>query len=128
MKKMILVAAALIALIGIATIKSTKNSNSSISTANPPFQSSSVPPNTIVLRDFSYAPSKLAIKKGTKVTWTNRDDAHHTVTPTSGANDFVASQLLGKDESYEFTFNTAGIYTYKCEPHPYMKGTVEVTE
>ncbi len=128
MKKIIFVAVALIALVGIATIKSTNNSKSNTSATNPPVQSSSSAPNAVVLKDFSFAPSKVVIKKGTKVTWTNMDDAHHTVTPTSGASDFIASQLLGQGESYEFTFNSAGTYTYKCDPHPYMKGTVEVTE
>ena len=92
--------------------------------------SESIPtdPNSISINDFSFNPEKLTIKKGTKVTWTNNDDARHDIAPTSGASDFVASKLLAKGESYEFTFNTVGTYTYKCSPHPYMKGTIVVTE
>ena len=92
--------------------------------------SESIPadPNSISIKGFAFNPSKLTIKKGTKVTWTNNDDARHDITPTGGANDFVASKLLSQGESYEFTFNTVGTYTYKCSPHPYMKGTIEVTE
>lgn len=85
-------------------------------------------PNTINIQNFSFKSDKLVIKKGTTITWVNQDDAHHDITPTSGASDFVASKLLAKDESYKFTFNTVGTYTYKCSPHPYMKGTIEVTE
>lgn len=92
--------------------------------------SESIPidPNSISIDDFAFNPAKLTIKKGTKVTWTNNDDARHDITPTGGASDFLASKLLTNGESYEFTFNTVGTYTYKCSPHPYMKGTIEVTE
>lgn len=85
-------------------------------------------PNTILMQKFSFSPAKLTVKKGSKVTWINMDDAHHDVSPTGGASDFIASTLLAKGESYEFTFSTAGSYTYQCSPHPYMKGTIEVTE
>ena len=37
-------------------------------------------------------------------------------------------ELLAKVESYSWTFNTVGTYTYHCSPHPYMKGIVEVVE
>lgn len=85
-------------------------------------------PNTVLISDFAFGPEKLSIKKGTTITWTNQDDAHHDITPTSGASDFTASKLLAKGESHTFTFNQVGNYTYKCSPHPYMKASVEVTE
>lgn len=84
--------------------------------------------NTVEISDFAFSPATIRVKKGTTVTWTNRDDAGHDITPTSGADDFKASELLSKDESYSFTFNTVGSYEYKCSPHPYMKGVVEVVE
>lgn len=87
-----------------------------------------VAPNTVQIRDFAFGPEKITIKKGTTITWTNHDDAHHDVFPTSGASDFTASKLLAKGESHSFTFNQVGTYTYKCSPHPYMKASVEVTE
>lgn len=85
-------------------------------------------PNTVLISDFAYNPETITIKKGTTITWTNQDDARHDVAPTGGAADFQASELLAKGESYTFTFNTAGTYTYQCSPHPYMTGTVVVTE
>lgn len=84
--------------------------------------------NSVEIRNFAFNPAKITVKKGTTVTWTNQDSAKHDITPTGGGSDFKASELLGKGESYSFTFNTAGTYTYLCSPHPYMKGTVEVTE
>lgn len=85
--------------------------------------------NEIYIQNFAYTPAKLTIKKGTKLTWTNKDDAHHDIHPDKDYGDaFKPSELMAKGESYSFTFNTVGTYTYHCTPHPYMKATIEVTE
>ena len=71
----------------------------------------------------------MTIKKGTKITWTNKDDAHHDITPDKdSAKAIETSKLLAKGESYSYTFTEAGVYSYHCSPHPYMKATIEVTE
>lgn len=85
-------------------------------------------PNTINIKDFAFSPETLTIKKGTTVTWTNQDDARHDITPVGDASDFERSELLEQGESYGFTFNNVGTYEYICSPHPYMTGTIEVTE
>ena len=82
----------------------------------------------IEIKDYTYTPAKIQIKKGTKVTWTNQDSVRHDVSPDNESEDFEASKLLAKGESYSFTFNTVGTYSYHCSPHPYMKAAVEVTE
>ncbi len=83
----------------------------------------------IELKGFAFNPSTAKIKKGTKVTWTNHDDAHHDITPNSSSPHFVGSgKLLAMNDNYSFTFNTAGTYAYHCTPHPYMKATIEVVE
>lgn len=87
-----------------------------------------VAPNTVIISDFAFTPAKITIKKGTKITWTNQDSAKHDITPDSPSEDFKASKLLAKGESYSFTFNKAGNYKYHCSPHPYMKANIEVTE
>ena len=85
--------------------------------------------NEVYIQDFSFTPNKLTIKKGTTITWTNKDAAHHDINPDKDYGDaFKPSKLLGKGEAYSFTFNTAGTYSYHCTPHPYMKATIEVTE
>ena len=83
--------------------------------------------NEVFMKGFAFGPKKLTIKVGTTVTWTNKDDAHHDITPDGQSSDFVASKLLAKGESYSFTFKKAGIYNYHCSPHPYMKSVIEVT-
>ena len=76
--------------------------------------------------DFDFAMPDITIKKGTTITWTNQDEARHNVIATSGNG--PKSELLAMGESYSYTFETVGKVTYICEPHPYMKGTINVVE
>lgn len=84
--------------------------------------------NQVTYKSFDVVQPSIKVKKGTTVTWTNEDSAKHDVTPEVETDEFKASQLFGKGETYSVTFNTVGKFTYYCSPHPYMKGTVEVTE
>lgn len=77
---------------------------------------------TIMIDNFTFEPAQLAVKVGTTVTWKNRDDIPHTVV---SAGKF-RSKTLDTDDSYSFTFTTAGDYTYFCSLHPHMKGTIKV--
>ena len=82
----------------------------------------------IDIKDFAFSKSAVKIKKGTKVVWTNQDSARHDVMPDTESAAFKGSELLAQGESYEFTFDTVGTYSYHCSPHPYMKASVEVVE
>ena len=84
--------------------------------------------NQITYKGFAVVQKHIKVKKGTTVTWTTEDSAKHDVTPDTETAEFKATELFGKGETKSITFNTAGTYTYHCSPHPYMKGTVEVTE
>jgi plastocyanin len=66
------------------------------------------------------------VKKGTTVTWTNNDQAPHTVT-RDGPNG-PESTTLSQGQSYSFTFDQKSIFHYHCAIHPDMKGTVYVTD
>lgn len=86
-------------------------------------------PNTIIISDYKFNPKAMTIKKGTKITWTNRDIAKHNIVtddgqPAGGPN----GPLIAKGESYSFTFDTVGTFNYHCSPHPYMKASITVTE
>src|SRR3989344_3524102 len=77
----------------------------------------------IEIKDFAFTSSSLTIKKGDSVRWTNRDSVDHTATADNNAFD---SPLLSDDESFTFTFNNAGEFSYYCKPHPYMKAKIIV--
>jgi amicyanin len=85
-------------------------------------------PDQVEIEDFAFTPATITIKKGTKVTWTNKDSVGHTVTPDEESSAFQGSSMLNQDDSYSFTFNMVGTYTYHCQPHPQMTGKVVVTE
>jgi amicyanin len=102
----------------------TTNSNSNINDTDQP-----VATNNIEIKDEAFTPGKITVKAGTKVTWTNQDSIQHDVSPDQDyGDDFKGSDLLSKGQSYSFTFTKAGTYTYHCTPHPFMHGTIEVTE
>jgi plastocyanin len=73
----------------------------------------------------SFSPNPVKIKVGETVTWINDDSGIHTVTSKDGVFD---SGMMGKGQSFSFTFDKADEYSYHCEPHPSMVGTVVVTE
>lgn len=81
---------------------------------------------TMDIKEFAFSKKSIKVSKGTKITWTNQDEAHHNVVAKEDGG--PKGQLLAKGESYSFTFDTAGTFNYKCEPHPYMKGIVNVVE
>ena len=54
------------------------------------------------------------MRVGTTVTWTNEDDAPHTVTADDNSFD---SKTFGKGESFSFVFNKAGEFSYYCAIH-----------
>ncbi len=91
-------------------------------TATPASSSSS--PRSVAIKDFDYAPKTLDVPAGTKVTWTNKDAANHTVTFDTGAKKDLGSQSQGASKT--FTFKKTGQFAYHCDFHPNMHGTVAV--
>ena len=91
----------------------------------------SIPSNLTVVKivanagSNSFSPNPVEVKVGETVTWINDDSGRHTVTSKDGVLD---SGMMGKGQSFSFTFDKAGEYAYFCSPHPGMVGTVVVTE
>ena len=98
------------------TVASTVATQSSPSLSNATY--------TITIKNFTFQPSSLTIKRGTTVTWLNEDSVAHTVTSDDGK--FPSSGNLNKAETYQFQFNSPGSFDYHCSPHPFMKGKINV--
>ena len=79
--------------------------------------------NSVSIMNYAFNPSVLNVPAGTTVTWTNGDSVVHTVTSDSGAFD---SGQIPSGQTFSYTFNTAGTYTYHCAVHPSMKATIVV--
>jgi plastocyanin len=76
----------------------------------------------VTIDNFTFAPQELTVKVGDTVTWTNHDDIPHTVV---SAGKF-RSKTMDTDNSYSFTFTSAGDYKYFCSLHPHMTGMIKV--
>jgi hypothetical protein len=96
-------------------------------TFNVPFNTQfETPPNdTVLIQLASFQPESLTVPAGTEVTWINRDIVRHTVTSDEGLFD---SGDLGAGESFSYTFDKPGTYGYHCTRHPFVHGTIIVTE
>ncbi len=77
----------------------------------------------VTIDNFTFTPQSVTIKAGTTVTWVNQDDIPHTVMATEKA---FRSKVLDTDNTYSFTFTSAGTYQYFCSLHPHMTGTIVV--
>lgn len=75
----------------------------------------------IEIKNFEFNPAEITIKQGDAVVWINQDDTRHSAKFT-----FEESKLLGKGESFSYTFNEKGVFEYECGPHPFMKGKITV--
>lgn len=159
----VIAVAALLAIGGVVIVNKTNNTKSTISSNNtqhdatnsdghhnsntetnnsPVTDLTNLSEVTMDIKDFKYEKPNIKIKKGTKVTWTNRDTIQHNVMsehegaeqahdapkPDEVKPDELAGPLLARGESYSFTFNEVSSNPYHCSPHPFMKGSVTVVE
>jgi plastocyanin/N-acetylneuraminic acid mutarotase len=77
-----------------------------------------------------FAPDSITVVIGVNntVTWTNGDTVPHTVTSKtvpSGASSFNSGNLA-PGAVFTYAFTVPGTYTYYCEYHNWMQGTVTV--
>lgn len=78
----------------------------------------------VTIGDNYFNPSTAIVTVGGEVNWLYHfGSATHTVTADDGSFD---SPVLSQGGSYQRTFNTAGVYPYRCKVHDAMRGAVEV--
>ncbi|GEM_PF-1739443 len=95
------------------------------------------PPRTVRAQDAivvaminnQYAPGTITIAAGSTVTWVNNEDPNasdnvHDVI----ADDYTSwsSDYINPGETYSREFDTPGTYTYLCDLHTNMQGTIVV--
>ena len=79
--------------------------------------------NVITIDNFTFSPKELSVAVGTTVKWVNHDDIPHTVVEKKTT---FRSKALDTDDSYSYTFTSAGTFDYFCGLHPHMVGQVIV--
>jgi len=79
--------------------------------------------SVVTIDNFTFSPKELTVAKGTTVRWFNHDDIPHLVVDKDKA---FRSKALDTDDSFSYTFTSAGTFDYFCALHPHMVGKVIV--
>jgi plastocyanin len=111
------------ALLSITTLMSITNMFSNNIFAQPVVKEILIGPDSSKDGDDIYNPNDITIEKGNKVKWINTDFGIHTVTENQG---LFSSKDLRPNETFEYKFETIGIYDYHCKLHPDMVGKITV--
>ncbi len=75
------------------------------------------------ITDAGFTPQTLQVAKGTKVIWVNKDASPHQVASDpypdrTALPGLFAQQPLAAQQTYDFTFDKAGTFTYHDYLHP----------
>jgi len=105
-RRRLIVAAIIIALVGIVT----GLLPGCASTSSP---ASTQAANEVIIFGHSYNPDPITVTAGTTVTWTNQETETHTV--SSDGLLFDAYLVFG--DSFSYTFNEPGTFSYHCDLH-----------
>jgi plastocyanin len=73
--------------------------------------------------DWGFDPKMLTIQVGQAVRFTNSGKIAHTATQSQGVFD---TGFVQGGQSATLTFDTPGTFTFFCQPHPWMQGTIVV--
>ena len=97
-------------------------------TCSIPVSSKAVGTVVVFIKNFTFIPQQVTVKRGTTVTWINCEAAgldSHSSTSNSGVWD---SPLIPPGSIYSRTFNepVGTVLAYHCNPHPFMTGSVDV--
>lgn len=121
MNKVLLGGVVVIIIIAVIVLVGGKNIYNAPPNATPNPTSEATTPNSIIIQNFSFNPQTLTVKVGDTVTWTNNDSAVHNIKSSS-----FNSTGLNTNDTFKFTFNTPGTFSYNCGIHPSMTGTIIV--
>ena len=80
---------------------------------------------TVHIDGMRFDPQNITVKPGTTVTWVHGSQMPHTI---SGNADGMRSGTLYNGQKYSHTFSATGSYSYVCDLHPSMRGSVVVEE
>ena len=78
---------------------------------------------TVNVQNFAFDPPEVTAGVGETIGWTNADSAPHTATTDDGACD---TGNIAQNATAGLVFDAAGTYTYHCNVHPNMTGTITI--
>jgi plastocyanin len=117
---------AALAIIAIAAVAACGKTGTANLNSVPPAIVQPAAAAAVTISGFAFHPATLKIKAGTTVTWTNHMNIDHTVTANSGG---FNSGHIAPGHSFTLMFKKPGKkFPYHCMIHPFMTGTVIVTQ
>ena len=118
---------------GPAATTTAPSAGTTNATAGPPGKPLTILAGASVQGSPNFDPDTITVKKGDKVTVTNKDTVPHTVTSGKGptdpnnAKEFDTSIIeAGKTADIQTTSLTPGQHPFFCSVHPYMTGKLVV--
>jgi plastocyanin len=109
-----------------ATSTSTGAAGGATSASSASGGTTSTASDTIVIQDFMFHPMTLTVKPDAVITVTNKDTATHTVTSTGSPQAFNSGNVAPGATVTFHAPDKAGTYSYICNIHQYMQGTLTV--
>ena len=77
----------------------------------------------VTVKMYAFSPSRLTVKAGTRITFTNDDATAHTATADHGG---FGTGTIDPHHSATITLAKPGTYPYHCAFHAFMTGSVTV--
>ena len=81
--------------------------------------------STLTISNFMFSPIRASVAPGSTVSVTNKDSVTHTLTASGGQFD-TGDIRAGRTKTFTAPMKP-GTYTYICNIHQYMKGTIVVS-
>ncbi len=78
---------------------------------------------TVAISNYAFVPGTIAVKTGTRVSFTNRDATAHTATADHGGFD---TGTVNPRATRTIDFAHPGTFTYHCAFHAFMTATITV--
>ncbi|HTB49227.1 MAG TPA: cupredoxin domain-containing protein [Verrucomicrobiae bacterium] len=121
----------LIGLVSYAVFKKspdTSTNPANITTVQAP---AAIAPAIVSITNTGFVPATVSIKIGQAVAWTNTDSSPHSVTsddprPMAGIPDPDSQTAISQNNTYDYVFDKAGIYSYHDDNNLAFRATVVV--
>ena len=86
--------------------------------------------NDVWIKNLSFIPDSLNIPVGTTVTWINQDSTAYTVTSKDTLNSEILfdSGSISPHDTFNYTFNSSGVFHYYCIKHPRLMNGVIIVQ
>ena len=117
-------------LLSLAAVLAACSGASAAPATTPPTPGASSGANTVAIaaRDLTFDQSQVTVQAGSPLTiaFDNKEGAPHNVaiSDPTGASVFKGEIVSSRQITYQVPALAAGTYTFICEVHPDMKGTI----